>query len=32
MTHDATMLDIPMERDAPQGNAGMTRAVTESAC
>jgi hypothetical protein len=30
--HDPTMLTIPMERDAPQGNAGMFRAVAESAC
>lgn len=32
MTHDATMFSIPMDRDAPQGNAGMVRAVTNSAC
>jgi hypothetical protein len=32
MMHDPTMLSIPMERDAPQGNAGMFRAVAQSAC
>ena len=32
MVHDATMLTIPMARDAEQGNAGMSRAVTESGC
>jgi hypothetical protein len=32
MVHDPTMLSIPMERDAPQGNAGMSRAVAQSAC
>lgn len=32
MLHDPTMLTIPMVRDAPQGNAGMFRAVAVSAC
>jgi hypothetical protein len=32
MIRDATMLAIPMAVDAQQGNDGMTRAVTESAC
>jgi hypothetical protein len=32
MVHDATMLTIPMARDAEQGNAGMSRAVAESGC
>ncbi len=32
MVHDDTMLTIPMTHDAPQGNAGMTTAVTNSAC
>jgi hypothetical protein len=32
MVHDATMLTIPMARDAQQGNAGMSRAVAESGC
>ena len=32
MVHDPTMLSIPMERDAPQGNAGMSRAVDVSGC
>ena len=32
MLHDETMFDIPMTRDAPQGNAGMFRAVAVSAC
>ena len=32
MVHDATMLTIPMQRDAPQGNAGMSTAVSNSAC
>jgi hypothetical protein len=30
MTHDATMLTIPMTHDAAQGNAGMTTAVVNS--
>jgi hypothetical protein len=32
MLHDPTMFTIPMVRDAPQGNAGMFRAVAVSAC
>jgi hypothetical protein len=32
MIHDATMLAIPMARDAEQGNIGMARAVAQSAC
>jgi len=32
MIHDATMLTIPMARDADQGNAGMSRAVDVSGC
>jgi hypothetical protein len=32
MMHDPTMLTVPMVRDAPQGNAGMFRAVAVSAC
>lgn len=32
MVHDATMLTIPMARDAAQGNAGMKTAVTNSGC
>jgi hypothetical protein len=32
MVHDPTMLDIPMARDADQGNAGMIRAVDASGC
>lgn len=32
MLHDQTMASIPMQRDAPQGNAGMARAVAESGC
>jgi len=32
MVHDATMLAIPMVRDAEQGNAGMSRAVAVSGC
>jgi hypothetical protein len=32
MLHDETMLSIPMERDAPQGNIGMFRAVAVSGC
>jgi len=32
MIHDATMLTIPMARDAEQGNIGMSRAVAESGC
>jgi hypothetical protein len=32
MLHDPTMASIPMQRDAPQGNAGMERAVAQSAC
>jgi hypothetical protein len=32
MIHDATMLTIPMARDAQQGNDGMFRAVAVSAC
>ncbi len=32
MVHDATMLTIPMVRDAPQGNAGMVTAVEKTAC
>jgi hypothetical protein len=32
MIHDPTMLSIPMERDAPQGNAGMFHAVEVSGC
>lgn len=32
MLHDATMFTIPMARNAPQGNAGMFRAVANSAC
>jgi hypothetical protein len=32
MMHDPTMLTIPMVRDAPQGNAGMFRAVAVSGC
>jgi hypothetical protein len=32
MIHDATMLAIPMDRDAQQGNDGMSRAVDVSGC
>jgi len=32
MLHDATMWTIPMSRDAAQGNAGMFRAVGNTAC
>jgi hypothetical protein len=32
MIHDPTMASIPMERDAPQGNAGMFHAVDVSGC
>ncbi|HMG19481.1 MAG TPA: hypothetical protein VK573_12205 [Gemmatimonadales bacterium] len=32
MLHDATMLTIPMARDADQGNAGMFHAVDVSGC
>jgi hypothetical protein len=32
MVHDATMLTIPMARDAAQGNAGMFHAVDVSGC
>ena len=32
MVHDATMATIPMTHDAPQGNAGMFRAVEASGC
>lgn len=32
MIHDATMLTIPMARDAEQGNAGMFHAVAVSGC
>jgi len=32
MIHDLTMLDIPMARDAEQGNAGMFHAVEVSGC
>ena len=32
MMHDATMIAIPMARDADQGNAGMFRAVDVSGC
>jgi hypothetical protein len=32
MIHDATMLAIPMARDAEQGNAGMFHAVDVSGC
>jgi hypothetical protein len=32
MLHDETMLSIPMDRDAPQGNIGMFRAVAVSGC
>jgi hypothetical protein len=32
MLHDATMLSIPMTRDNPQGNAGMSTAVANSSC
>jgi hypothetical protein len=32
MLHDPTMASIPMQRDAPQGNAGMARAVAQSGC
>ena len=32
MLHDATMKTIPMVRDAAQGNAGMSIAVTKSGC
>lgn len=32
MVHDATMLTIPMARNNPNGNAGMIRAVSNSAC
>lgn len=32
MLHDATMLTIPMARDAAQGNAGMFIAVDKSGC
>ena len=32
MLNDPTMLTIPMTRDAPQGNAGMFRAVAVSGC
>ncbi len=32
MLHDPTMFTIPMVRDAPQGNAGMFRAVAVSSC
>ena len=32
MLHDATMWTIPMSVDAPQGNAGMFRAVGNTLC
>jgi hypothetical protein len=32
MLHDPTMASIPMQRDAPQGNDGMARAVARSSC
>jgi hypothetical protein len=32
MAHDATMFDIPMAKDAAQGNLGMGKAVTSSGC
>ena len=32
MVHDATMLTVPMTRDAAQGNAGMFHAVDVSGC
>ncbi len=32
MLHDATMLTIPMARNADQGNAGMFHAVDVSGC
>jgi hypothetical protein len=32
MVHDATMLTVPMARDAEQGNAGMFHAVDVSGC
>ena len=32
MIADATMLTVPMARDAAQGNAGMNTAVTNTAC
>jgi hypothetical protein len=32
MLHDATMGTIPMTRNNPNGNAGMFRAVSNSAC
>ena len=32
MVHDATMLTIPMARNAEQGNAGMFHAVAVSGC
>jgi len=32
MLHDATMMTIPMARDAAQGNDGMFTAVGNSAC
>ena len=32
MIADATMLTVPMVHDAAQGNAGMSTAVSNSAC
>ena len=32
MTHDATMLTIPMARDNANGNTGMKTAVHNTAC
>ena len=32
MIADATMLTVPMVRDAAQGNAGMNTAVSNSGC
>ena len=32
MIHDATMFDIPMANNAPQGTAGMFHAVGVSGC
>ena len=32
MLADATMLTIPMQRNAPQGNAGMNTAVNNTTC
>lgn len=32
MAHDATMLETMADHTAPQGDAGMVRAVTNTAC